>query len=193
MCFHTSLLLKNRRNIKKWADLELVEQYQQRGDTLLVAELLERHSNLIMAFAYKHIKNPDQVKDFTQDLFLKLCKKLKEAQVKNFKSWFFIFMRNSYFDEARRKVLRKNYLDELAIQQTETKAEETKIDKDYLYKVLEKLKEKERTCIRLIYLEEKSYEEVSKDTGWTFNQIRGLRERATKKLKQLMSKEYYRT
>ena len=64
------------------------------------------------------------------------------------------------------------------------------MDKHHLQTALESLPEHERLCIEAIYLEGLSYKEVMERHRWTFNKLRGTRERALKKLRNLLKQEF---
>ncbi|HHG84462.1 MAG TPA: hypothetical protein ENJ82_06920, partial [Bacteroidetes bacterium] len=55
---------------------------------------------------------------------------------------------------------------------------------------LKSLKDEERLCIRMIYLEELSYQEVMAQTGYSFNQVRGYRDRAVRRLRTLLQDDF---
>ncbi len=199
MSFRTSFgkiwKLPDRRteDPEKYADEELVSLFQQKKETTYVAILMERYLPQITAFGYRHLKNKEHTKDFTHDLFLKLCDRLRNADITNFKSWLFKVMKNMFLDQVKHHKVILKYRQHQAVQIQPEQGEavlDTQMDREHLHRALENLNAKEKLCIRAIYLEEKSYKEVSDATGLTFNQIRGIRERAITKMRDALMKIY---
>jgi RNA polymerase sigma-70 factor (ECF subfamily) len=169
-------------------DLELINHYRKHGDASSISVLMDRYANQIVAFGLKQIRSHEDVRDFANDLYVKLAEKLKTAEVQDFKSWLYVFMRNMCYDQGRRKQLFEKFTE----QQPKHKSYEieealqAKMDQVHLYEALEELPEKEAMVIRKIYLEEKNYQEVMVETGLTFNQLRGVRNRGTKRLREVL-------
>ncbi|MEM7036263.1 MAG: sigma-70 family RNA polymerase sigma factor [Bacteroidota bacterium] len=172
------------------SDLEWVRKYQETGDQQAVVHLMRRYSAYVVAFGYRHMKDRERLNDFSQDLFVKLCDKLKTAEVRNFKSWLSTVMRNMFYDQSRRTHLHHRFLDH---QKNADQSYEIETDMDKaaqhaeLLAAIEQLNPDEARCVRLIYLEEKDYKEVMAKTGWTFNQVRGYRQRGMRKLKSMLN------
>ena len=173
-------------------DLTLISKYQETNNTEFVRALIEKYSAQILAFGYRHLRNESDTKDFASDVFLKLCEKLKKEQILHFKSWLYTFMKNFFYDQKRKEQLHIKYLnnrDKKELYEIENQIIK-RLDQKLLYEALHQLPEKEKRCITYLYLESKNYSEIIKETNWTFNQIRGTRERAIKKLRILLSEEF---
>jgi len=154
---------------------------------------MQKYSAQIIAFSLDHFRNHEDVKDFTNDIFLKLCDRLLKDDIGHFRNWLYVFMRNMFYDIKRREQLHANYINRNPQDQDYHNAEKNlfhELDKDRLYKALDVLPEHERKCVQLLYMEGKSYNEIIGETGWTFNQIRGMRDRATKRLREALSMEF---
>ena len=172
-------------------DLTLISEYKKTKDPVYVNQLMDKYATQIIAFGMYRLKNREDVKDFANDVFLKLCDKLAKDEVLHFKSWLYTFMKNLFYDQKRREKLHLKYVKSHTINY-KYEIEQVlfrQMDKKLLDHALNQLNEKEKKCIELLYYESKNYNEMIKETGWTFNQIRGTRERALKKLKELISTE----
>lgn len=176
---------------EKQQDSALIQAYQASRNTEYVARLMERYTGHIIAFSVDHFKNYDDVQDFTNDIFLKLCEKLAKEQVTHFKSWLYSFMKNMFYDIKRREQLHTAFVEQQPRSDGYSidKKIQHRLDHEHLHAALDELSDQERQCIELIYLQGKRYNEIIRETGWTFNQIRGLRDRATKKLRMLVTEE----
>ncbi len=172
-----------------FSDKELIDMYQNRPDPKLVAELLHRYSGQIAGICLGHFKNDADIEDLAQEVFLKIVEKLKSQSIQNFKAWLYSLVRNMIIDQHRKN---KKVPDISEIfEETDENVEKKLMDESEklrLSNTLKLLNEHERNCIDLIYLQEKSYHEVMQTTGLTFNQLRGLRDRAIRKLRQSYKK-----
>lgn len=64
------------------------------------------------------------------------------------------------------------------------------MDLNGLKKAIANLSEKERLIVEAIYFQEMSYQEIMETYGWSFNQVRGTRDRAMKKLKAVLEADF---
>ena len=175
-------------------DEALIEQYKMTQDTHYVSMLMQRYARQITAFAWKSWQNEEEVQDFSQDVFVKLAAKLQTSDVEHFKSWLYRFMQNLVHDKGRR---RKLFDDFVATQETDGGDEiigqlESDLDNEHLKQAMDSLNERERICLEMLYFEERSYADIMKATGLTFNQVRGLKDRTLKKLREQLN-HIYRT
>ena len=169
------------------SDEALIHAFQVTGDQKALATLLKRYAGYVIAFAGQRLKDREAVKDFSQELYLKLSEKLKTAEVRNFKSWLYMVMRNMFLDGTRREGLHRKVVDLIAPEEEGYRIEgeiEMRLLMPQVEAALGKLGSDEERCVRAVYLEEKSYQEVMAETGWTFNQVRGYRQRGLKKLRK---------
>ncbi|MFY0672585.1 MAG: sigma-70 family RNA polymerase sigma factor [Bacteroidia bacterium] len=183
-----------KTNYSHMADEVLVAEYARNQDSEIIGELMKRYHSHIVAFGFKSFKNEDDVHDFVHDVFEKLGEKLKTTEVKQFKAWLYTTMRNMFYDEGRKQIVREAF----ASNEKKTSSEdynplkevEKNIDQEHLQKAILELNEKEQRCLQLLYWEELSYAEVMKQMELTFNQLRGLKDRSLKKLKEKLQNIY---
>ncbi len=170
------------------SDLELIAQYRQQGDARCISILMDRYANQIVAFGLKQMRKHEDVRDFANDVYIKLADKLKTADVQEFKSWLYTFMRNMCYDQGRRKQLFDKFVEQYEGKESDEieKKLQAEIDQKYIYEALEKMPQKEAMVIRKIYLEEKNYQEVMAEMDLTFNQLRGVRNRGTVRLREML-------
>lgn len=170
----------------------MIAAYKRTGDNRFVSCLIEKYTAHILAFSLEHFKNHEDARDFTNDIFLKLCDKLQKENIIHFKSWLYVFMKNMFYDAKRREQLHVSYLKNQHLKDYHSIEKKlfNDLDREHLYTALGTLSEHERKCVELLYMEGKNYNEVIQETGWTFNQIRGIRDRATKKLREKISVEF---
>jgi RNA polymerase sigma factor (sigma-70 family) len=158
----------------------------------LIAILIERYVDLVSGMGMNKLKNREDVNDLVADIFIVLQEKLKEVEVQNFKSWLCTIVRNKLHDQFRKKKIRADY----AIQYLNTGTDSFEIelsfqfDLPHLEKAMSRISPEESYCIKKIYLEELNYQDIMEEKGWTFNQVRGYRQRGMKKLKDLLTNEF---
>lgn len=169
------------------SDEALIRAFQTNGEQQALVALLKRYSGYVIAFAGPRLKDREAVRDFSQELYLKLSDKLKTAEVRNFKSWLYMVMRNMFLDGTRREGLHRKAVELIGSQEEGYRIEgeiEMRLLMPKIEAALKQLNSDEERCVRAVYLEEKSYQEVMADTGWTFNQVRGFRQRGLQKLRK---------
>lgn len=191
--FRKLKFLKGQEPLSELSDIELVEKYQKMKNAECVSELMQRYSKHIAAYAWKNIGEEADVEDFVQDVFVKLSEKLGSANIENFKSWLYSFMKNHLTDKRRREKLLESFKGRtpsgsMALDGVETV--EKRMDQTHLLKALDDLKENERKCLEMLFFQDCSYAEIMSQTGFTFNQIRGLKDRSLKKLKVKLTPIY---
>jgi len=178
--------LKGQEPLSELSDLELVEKYQKMKNAECVSELMQRYSKHIAAYAWKNMGDEADVEDFVQDVFVKLSEKLSSVSIENFRSWLYAFMKNHLTDKRRREKLLESFKGRKPTEPTSLNGVETvekQMDQVHLLKALDDLKENEQKCLEMLFFQECSYAEIMVQTGLTFNQIRGLKDRSLKKLK----------
>ena len=193
MKFYRDVLRK-----KRYTNLELVEHYQESNDGSFLAELFQRHSKYVFCFCLDYLKNKEESKDAVMDIFLKLAEDLKNRKVTNFKALLRAFCKNYCLMKMRRMDFYKNQvsLDEFTdlnnLNQLilEPVQDETEVKDDEVEIALVQLNENQKACVRLFYLEEKSYREIASETGFELNQVRSNIQNGKRNLKKfLLQKE----
>lgn len=176
----------NKENIAQLTDDELVKKYKESGNAQLLGELYKRYSKLVYGLCLKYFKNTDESKDAVLRIFEKLMTDLKNHEVQYFKSWLFMVSKNFCLMELRKKQVKVRRMDEyeayaqsshepeLFANNAEEKAwaKEKKIEQ--LELALSQLKNEQKTCVELFYLQEKSYNEISDITGYDLKKVKSF-------------------
>jgi RNA polymerase sigma-70 factor (ECF subfamily) len=185
------LLALGRSGLSDKGDQELLAYFHQTQDTQAIAILMERYNGLIYGMAMRWLKDSERVNDFAGDLYIKMYEYLQKNQVDNFSAWLGRTVRNRLHDLKRKDKVREDYASQpqLSMHQTEAKMN-WELDHQALQQAMGNLSEVEQTVIRGVYFEEKSYYEIGDEQSWTFNQVRGARERAIRKLKAALKNDF---
>ena len=147
----------------------------------------------------KYLGNEEESEDMAMTVFTKLFEELKKVEVISFKNWLLTVTRNQCLMQLRhRKTIersRQEILRDLEAEVMETANEGHLIagnteeaEAGFLEAAIEKLNEAQKHCIRLFYLEERSYKEVSDATGFTMNEVKSHLQNGRRNLKLMLEK-----
>jgi RNA polymerase sigma factor (sigma-70 family) len=188
--------LFNLNNRQKLTDNELITRYKKSGDNSLVGELYKRYSHLVYGVSLKYLKNEEESKDAVLQIFENLLEDLKKHDIANFKSWLHSVTRNHslmFLRKQQTKLKRVNEY-EAGYQHEETFAApfsvHEKVEKEIALTKLEtamlSLKEEQRICIDLFFLQEKCYSEVTEITGYELKKVKSYIQNGKRNLANMM-------
>lgn len=189
-------MFKKRTNYSKMSDNELISFYKLHEDKECVGELYKRYTGLTYAVCIKYLKNSDKTREAVLEIFEGLIDKLLVHEIKNFKSWLHTVARNHCLLSFRSKKYEEQFVDNYKKYQNDFMEQDKILYPDYVtkeenYKVLEKsisqLKEEQRNCIDLFYLQSKSYVEVAEILGYSMKEVKSYLQNGKRNLKILMS------
>lgn len=181
------------------SDEELIVLYKDTHDMKYLGELFTRHSRLIGAIAYKYLNNATETEDAVMEIFEILVEDLKNTEVQNFKGWLYSVTKNHAL-----KIIRKRRKDtdfggdiekspesfmESDMDSSLTDKEALENELTELEKAVKGLKEDQRICIELFYLQDKSYQEVAEITGYDLNKVKSHIQNGKRKLKIHLEKD----
>ena len=184
------------KNIQSFADNELIAKFKKTGDNTLVGELYKRYSHLVYGVCLKYLKNEAESQDAVLQIFENLLVDLKKHEILNFKSWLHSVARNHclmFLRKQQTKLKRVNEY-EATYQHEETfsapfaihEKEEKEIMLTKLEQAMNGLKEKQRVCIQLFFLEEKCYNEVADITGYDIKKVKSYIQNGKRNLANIM-------
>ncbi len=168
-----SIFKKSYKNIP---DIQLVLLYQKKQDQALVSELFCRYHYVIKTVCWKYLQNED-CKDIASIVFQKFLKQIEKEIPKNLSAWIYTVSKNDCLQRIRRtnKQAEVNILDYQSIEFSKNDLQD-KIEKEalliYLDQALTQLKENQKQCVQLFYLEEKTYKEIAEETGQNIKAVK---------------------
>ena len=184
------------KNIQSFNDNELIIQYKKTGDNSLVGELYKRYSYLVYGVCLKYLKNEEGSKDAVLQIFENLLSDLKKHEIANFKSWLHSVSRNHCLMFLRKQQIQLKRVNEYeaTYQQEETfpapfaihEKEEKEIMLTKLEEAMTGLREEQRLCIQLFFLEEKCYYEVAEITGYDIKKVKSYIQNGKRNLANIM-------
>lgn len=181
----------------KHSDDKLV-QLTLEGDHHAFAALVEKYQSQIHALVWRKIGDFHIAEDITQEVFLTAYQKLATlTHPDRFAKWLYVIANNLCVTWLRKQVAQPQlesltsadpeelaelcYTEYIAQQLMERGKESHRA---LIQKLLDKLREADRTVIRLYYLAEMTCEEISKFLGVSQNTIKSRLSRARKRLKK---------
>lgn len=175
------------------SDSELVSTFRDTEDLTLVSELFGRYTGMLYGVCLKYLKDRDEAKDAVMQVFEKLPQALKTHEVSNFKSWLYVIARNHCLMQLRSKKGQKGQeLDENLVENAILlhQEEDTELENDLsrLEKCIGQLADEQQRCVRLFFLEEKSYGDISTITGFDFNKVKSYIQNGKRNLKICMER-----
>lgn len=177
------------------SDEELLKHYKQSGNKELFADLFKKHVSVVYGTCLFYLQDKAEAQDATMQLFERLMLDINNREIDNFKGWLSFVVRNHCISLIRKnKSYQKNmksYGDfeyEDTTYETEEKIQAVSDDVmlEQMKLSLPKLKEGQRVCLELFYLQNKSYQDIANETKYTLNEIKSYIQNGKRNLKLLL-------
>ena len=179
---------KNKHSQK--SDEDLLSAYKATGDVEVMGVLYDRYAQLLFGFCMKYLKDEEGSKDVVSQLFAKLFDDLKRFEVQHFKAWVTRVAYNacmSRLESERRNVYVREEFPEV---EESAGASEGVPDETEVLEAMKSLKEEQRVCLELFYLNELSYAQVSERTGYQLNQVKSFIQNGKRNLELYFRKKH---
>jgi RNA polymerase sigma-70 factor (ECF subfamily) len=142
-----------------------------------------------------YLQDKDEAQDATMQLFEKLMLDINNREIDNFKGWLSFVVRNHCIsiirkNKSQNKNIKSYYEFEYEDANYETEEKINTVSDDVMLEnmkqCLPKLKENQRLCVELFYLNDKSYQDIANQTGFTLNEIKSYIQNGKRNLKLLL-------
>jgi RNA polymerase sigma-70 factor (ECF subfamily) len=176
------------------SDEALVSQYLESGNKEFVAELFERYTHLVFGICLNYLHDPEQSKDAVMDIFESLFHKLAVHNIFNFRNWLYSVTRNHCLMAIRKSGIHaraKGVLLEEAMHgepDALTADEELLLSQGLLVAAVDSLNHAQGTCIRLLYIDNRSYRDIADITGYSVNEVKSHIQNGKRNLKNYIMK-----
>lgn len=167
----------NTDKYKHIDDNQLLQNFYTDKNNEWLGILLQRYTLLLLGVCMKYLKNEDEAKDCVQQVFLKTITELHKYKVDYFKSWLYMVAKNNCLMKLRdtgKRVVEMN--EQLLSAPDETEDINRYIEKDAelakMEMALQLLNEAQLKCITLFYLEKKSYQDITEQTGFSLLKVK---------------------
>lgn len=177
-------------------DQQLLVKYKETGNGEHLGVLFKRHSHLVFGVCMKYLKNEEDSRDASMQIFEKLFEDVKKHDIDNFGGWLHRVSANYCLMELRSRKSLANKREKF--EATEDNVVElnpfmhhTKVEDEIQFERLdycmEQLNEDQRACIRLFYLEEKCYIQIARETNYDLKKVKSYIQNGKRNLKNCMS------
>jgi len=172
---------------------ELIDLYKKGHDLSVLGKLYDPYMSLVYGVCLKYLKDREESRDAVMQIFEKLVDALKKHEVINFRSWLYTMARNHCLMAIRSK--KGRHFEEISPFLMESGANthlenepdlETNISK--LERCLEQLVLEQQQCVRLFYIQQKCYKEISAETGFDDNKVKSYIQNGKRNLRNCMER-----
>ncbi len=176
-------------------DNEILNRYQKDGNKEWIGVLFDRYIPLLLGVCMKYLKNEEDAKDSVQQVFLKVLAELQKHEIVYFKAWIYQVTKNYCLMQLRNPRGKKTIaLNEKALQvEEESSGVEDYLNRDQLLENMQtallQLNEEQRTCVRMFYLQKKSYQEIERITGYTLLQVKSYIQNGKRNLRLIIERQ----
>lgn len=179
----------------------LLIEKAKNGDIEAFEELIKQSEKIVYNIAYRMLNNCEDVKDISQEVFIKVYKNLKNFDEKSaFSTWIYRIAVNTCIDEMRKRKGKQTISIEEEVQQEdgavkkqipvqiETPEENyiKKERKEELLSAVEELSQTHKTVLTLRDLEGFSYAEIAEITETSVGTVKSRLSRAREQLKNIL-------
>ena len=176
--------------LENLSDELLVSQYLESGNKDLIAVLFERYTHLVYGICLNYLQDPEQSKDVVMEIFESLFHKLTVHKVINFRNWLYSVTRNQCLMTIRKNGTMLRAKDKLKVEAVESEQfeeeEDLMVSKGALVSAVEKLNHEQGTCIRLMYIDDKSYRDIAAITGYSMSEVKSYIQNGKRNLKNYL-------
>ena len=188
-------------NLTALTDEELIHRFREEENSLYVGELFSRYAHMAFGVSIKYFKSEETSRDAVMHVYESLMEDLKKHDIKNFKGWFHMVVKNHCLMELRKKKSEGKRKEEfekdeklfMELEQQVHLVTETVVDSDLelnnLGDCMSQLKEEQRKCVELFFLEEKCYKEISRATSFDIKKVKSYIQNGKRNLKNCLEKK----
>lgn len=176
----------------KKTDEALIGEFRSSEDSSILGSLFSRYSAMVYGVCLKYLHDRDEAKDAVMQIFEKLPKSLKEHQIQHFKSWLYTTTRNHCLMKLRTsKGKYHESIDDVGVENAsfmhlEVDAENLEVDLTRLERCIEELKDEQKDCVKMFFLKQLCYKDISTKTGMELNKVKSHIQNGKRNLKICM-------
>ncbi len=169
---------------------EKLAKYARTGDLELLGQVYADYMHLVFGVCLKYFKNKDDAQDGVIQVFEKLVVDLKKHSVTNFKSWLYVTSKNFCLMELRKNnKIQNTSLENVEYALPTHHEQEEPVDEEGLEECIEKLPEIQQKCIRLFYLKEHCYKEITTMLDTNLNRVKSAIQNGKRNLKLCLERK----
>lgn len=176
-------------------DQQLLEKFHADHNNEWLGILLQRYTLLLLGVCMKYLKNEEEAKDSVQQVFLKVIQELHKYKVEYFKSWLYMVAKNHCLMKLRDRQgkIPAELTDRISATPEEESDRQALIQNDHTLDLMEaglkELNKEQQQCVTLFYLQKKSYQEISDETGYSMLQVKSYIQNGKRNLRIWIEKK----
>ncbi len=179
-------------------DKDLLLEFRKTNNNAAVGILYKRYSHLVFGLCMKYLKSQEDAEDMVIHIFTKLLDDLQKHEIEYFKSWLYTYSKNHCLMQLRsfRSKLEKDLAYQENVKTLMESPDELHLNNgerekqlQILESAIENLSKEQKICIRMFYLSNKSYQEISEATGYSVNNVKSFIQNGKRNLKIRLEKE----
>jgi len=182
-------------------DHDLLKKYRETRSLDVLGELYKQYSHLVFGVCLKYLQNREDAKDAVMQIFEKLITDIPKNEIDTFKSWLYVVSKNFCLMQLRSEKTKTEQIKKFHIEQDifmESTEELHPIDEEgsdvnkSLQECIEQLKNEQKKCIQLFYLEEKCYKEISDLLNLEEKKVKSYLQNGKRNLKLCLESKHVR-
>lgn len=192
--------LSKKKNMQMFTDEELIQSYKVTGNADFLGELFVRYTHLVFGVCMKYLNDVENSKDAVMQIFELLHEKLHEFEIEHFKGWIHTVSRNHCLMIIRREKMERKHQSRIYEDSRDQLMESGEFShlfegdrKEKMISMLGmaigQLKTEQKTCIELLYLQQKSYREVAEITGYDLKKVKSYIQNGKRNLKLILENQ----
>ncbi len=188
---HMIIRIPGKRN-KSGSEKELLDEFRRSGDLEVLAELYSPYMHLVYGVCLKYLRDRESSMDAVMQIFEKLITELPKHQVENFRNWLHVVTRNFCLmklrsDKSENEKMEEWQKESIFFMESEPALHPVDDDDPEKDKMLEdcisRLKDEQKSCIRLFYFENKCYNEIAECLRIDENKVKSHLQNGKRNLK----------
>lgn len=183
------------RHIDDISDSSVLQAFLDTGDMKHIGHLYKKYHLMVYGVCLKYLKEPDTAMDASMEIFESMHLLIKKHEITHYKAWLHRVAANHCLMQLRKAKLPVEYHDDWALEDDKYDAYDDTSDTAVLDKeaslvkmedCMQQLKEHQRICIQLFYMQEKSYQEIMAETQLGFKEVKSFLQNGKLNLKKCM-------
>jgi len=187
------------KDLKDYTEEELLVLYREAHDLKVIGELFKRHQHIVLGICLKYLKDMSSAEDTLMEIFEELIIALRTAEVRSFKPWLGTVTRN----HLHRKYKRESKVRTLSFEDNAHEVEEPFMElgedgapihesahieqmEGHLKTAMGRLKKEQQECVQLFYIENRSYADTCKQTGYSFKEVKSYIQNGKRNLRNIL-------
>ncbi len=186
-------LRSHPKSLEKKSDEELIELYKATEENSIIGILFQRHSHKVLGLCIDYLKSVPEAEDAVMEIFEKLFSDLENYQINHFSPWLYFVTRNYCLKKLQQRL--QKHWDEISeisqdlfMEMEEEKDHYTELRLENLSDAIDQLKDDQKRCIVMFYLEHLSYKDIQVQTGMSYEEVKSHLQNGRRNLRNALTK-----